>query len=292
MRRRKELAKMQDRIEKRLDELTKDVGALQPELGEAVRYSLLNAGKRIRPWLTLTFCHASGGNAEDALDCACAVEMIHTYSLIHDDLPCMDDDDMRRGKPSCHCVYGEAVALLAGDALQMLALETIASSGTMTAQMRADACAQLARLSGAAGMVGGQMIDIFSEGKSVDIHTLERMYAGKTCALIESACVMGCICAGAPELAENARRYAHGIGMAFQITDDILDITADEATLGKPVNSDIGNNKSTFVSLLGLDEAAAQAERYTQAAVEALEPFGENAGELRDFAWELLRRNK
>lgn len=292
MRHRKELAKMQDRIEKRLDELTKDVGALQPELGEAVRYSLLNAGKRTRPWLTLSFCKAAGGEALNALDCACAVEMIHTYSLIHDDLPCMDDDDMRRGKPSCHCVYGEAVALLAGDALQMLALETIASSSTMTAQMRADACAQLARLSGAVGMVGGQMIDIFSEGKSADIHTLERMYTGKTCALIESACVMGCICAGAPGLVENARRYAHGIGMAFQITDDILDITSDEATLGKPVNSDIGNNKSTFVSLLGLEEAAAQAERYTQAAVEALEPFGENAGELRDFAWELLRRNK
>ena len=278
-------------IENRLDELTASCGALHPTVCDAMRYSLLDAGKRVRPVFTLSFCEALGGDAESALDFACAVEMIHTYSLIHDDLPCMDDDDMRRGKPSCHKVYGEAVALLAGDALLTLAFGTIAQCKTVSADKIAAAAAELARLSGAAGMVGGQVIDLDSEGKSVPIETLRVLDAGKTCALIEAACVLGCICADADEAALSAaRKYASGVGMAFQIVDDILDVTGDEAILGKPVESDAGNNKSTYVSLMGIEGASAEARRYTQEATAALDVLGGKCEFLKDFAQKLLYR--
>ncbi|MBE6764920.1 MAG: polyprenyl synthetase family protein [Ruminococcaceae bacterium] len=278
-------------IENRLDELTASCGALHPTVCDAMRYSLLDAGKRVRPVFTLSFCEALGGDAESALDFACAVEMVHTYSLIHDDLPCMDDDDMRRGKPSCHKVYGEAVALLAGDALLTLAFGTIAQCKTVSADKIAAAAAELARLSGAAGMVGGQVIDLDSEGKSVPIETLRVLDAGKTCALIEAACVLGCICADADEAALSAaRKYASGVGMAFQIVDDILDVTGDEAILGKPVESDAGNNKSTYVSLMGIEGASAEARRYTQEATAALDVLGGECEFLKDFAQKLLYR--
>ncbi|MBQ6796904.1 MAG: polyprenyl synthetase family protein [Clostridia bacterium] len=278
-------------IENRLDELTASCGALHPTVCDAMRYSLLDAGKRVRPVFTLSFCEALGGDAESALDFACAVEMVHTYSLIHDDLPCMDDDDMRRGKPSCHKVYGEAVALLAGDALLTLAFGTIAQCKTVSTDKIAAAAAELARLSGAAGMVGGQVIDLDSEGKSVPIETLRVLDAGKTCALIEAACVLGCICADADEAALSAaRKYASGVGMAFQIVDDILDVTGDEAILGKPVESDAGNNKSTYVSLMGIEGASAEARRYTQEATAALDVLGGECEFLKDFAQKLLYR--
>ena len=279
-------------IERRLETLSR-AGSNSPyaPIYDTVRYSLLNAGKRIRPILTLEFCRAAGGDPMDAMDCACAVEMIHTYSLIHDDLPCMDDDDTRRGKPSCHKVYGEATALLAGDALQSMSALTIASCKTAPANRLMAASAELARLSGPEGMIGGQLIDMDSEGKSITIDTLRAMVQGKTCALIEAACVMGCHIAGADEtIIAAARDYARNLGLAFQIIDDVLDVVGDPKLLGKPVASDAGNEKSNYVSIMGLDGAKRFARIYTENAISALAPLGEKADFLTSFAAYLLDR--
>lgn len=286
------MAEWQGIIEKRLDELTTPgQSAIHAPLYDTVRYSLLNAGKRIRPILTLEFCRAAGGDPMAALDCACAVEMIHTYSLIHDDLPCMDDDDFRRNKPSCHKVYGEATALLAGDALQSLAPLTIARCSTAPADRLLDCVAELEQLCGPDGMIGGQMIDMDSEGKSISIDTLRAMVVGKTCALIEAACVMGCCIAGADERTiAAARTYARELGLAFQIIDDILDVEGDPKLLGKPVASDAENDKSNYVTIMGLDGAKRFAELYTKNAVECLEHLGPKADFLTSFAQYLLGR--
>lgn len=281
-------------VEKRLDELTRVEGTpLYAEVVDAMRYSLLDAGKRIRPALAMEFCKAAGGKYEDVLDCACAIEMIHTYSLIHDDLPCMDDDDMRRGRPSCHKKFGEATALLAGDALQSLSAQTIAQCKTLSADKLLRISGELARLSGFEGMIGGQMIDLDSEGKNeISFEILEAMDKGKTCALIESACVAGCIAAGAEEsLIVAARSYAFELGMAFQIVDDILDVVGDEKKLGKPVASDAENNKSNYVSVLGLENAKLLAADHTKNAVDALAPFGENGKLLGELALYLCDRD-
>ncbi|MBQ4312981.1 MAG: polyprenyl synthetase family protein [Clostridia bacterium] len=285
------MSKWRDAVEARLDSLCKPQdGSPYHSSFEPIRYSLLDAGKRVRPMLAMEFCAAAGGNPADALDCACAVEMIHSYSLIHDDLPCMDDDDFRRGKPSCHKQYGEAFALLAGDSLQMLAFDTIARCDRVPADRLIRVCAELARQAGAEGMVGGQVVDLESEGKAVGEERLEVLVSGKTCALIEAACVIGCIVAGASEdMISCARSYAHGIGMAFQIVDDILDVIGDADVLGKPIASDAENEKSTYVSLLGIEGAKALAEKYTSDAVAALEVFN-NADFLRSFAFYLLDR--
>lgn len=279
-------------VEKRLEELSRaDSASIYPKIYDTVRYSLLNAGKRIRPILTLEFCRAAGGDPMDALDCACAVEMIHTYSLIHDDLPCMDDDDFRRNKPSCHKVYGEATALLAGDALQAMAHSAIASCTTAPPNRLLACVAELTRLSGPEGMIGGQMIDIESEGKSINNETLRAMVTGKTCGLIEAACVMGCHIAGADEkTVAAARTYAVQMGTAFQIIDDILDVVGDPKLLGKPVASDAEHEKSNYVSIMGLEGAKRFAELYTNNAVAVLEPMGDKADFLTSFARYLLDR--
>ncbi len=279
------------KIEAALDRYTAECGSLHPELLEAMRYSLLNAGKRIRPILTLEFCRAAGGDPENAMPFACGVEMIHTYSLIHDDLPCMDDDELRRGKPSCHIKYGEDTALLAGDALQALAFNVMLKYRVVSPHQTVEAANELAFACGAAGMVGGQVIDLKNEGRSVSVEELRKMDSGKTGAIIKAACVMGVIAAdGDARLIETARQYAENIGIAFQITDDILDVTSDVQTLGKPIASDIENGKSTYVSLLGLDNARREAERYTALAVEAVEPLGDNAEFLAEFAKMLAGR--
>ena len=221
---------------------------------EAMAYSLFVGGKRIRPVLALGFCQLCGGAPEQALPFACAVEMVHTYSLIHDDLPCMDDDDMRRGKPTNHKVYGEAMALLAGDGLLTKAFET-ALSFAGPAEDAVRGARILAQCAGAAGMVGGQCIDLDSEGKDVDLSLLREMDQGKTVALISAACQMGCVAAGAGEAQlESARRYAEGVGMAFQIQDDILDYTRGAHT-GKPSNNDLREHKITLPLLLLLDRS-------------------------------------
>ncbi len=279
------------KIEDALDKATSESGSISTELTDAVRYSLLDAGKRIRPILALEFCRAAGGNPEDAMPFGCGVEMIHTYSLIHDDLPCMDDDVLRRGKPSCHVKFGEDIALLAGDALQPLAFETMLTRSKISPERTLKATAVLARACGVAGMVGGQVIDLKNECQHVGMDELRKMDAGKTGAIIKAACVMGVIAAGGDENTEKiAEIYAENIGIAFQITDDILDVTSDEATLGKPVASDIGNDKSTYVSLLGLEKAKQEADRYTELAVNAVAPLGDKADFLVAFARMLANR--
>lgn len=268
----------------------------EQRLIESAEYSLRLPGKRVRPCLTLAFCELCGGEAEKALPFACAVEMIHTYSLIHDDLPCMDDDDYRRGQPANHKVYGEDIALLAGDALQsmayaaMLSPEAVAAVG---ADRAAAAARVLAEKSGVLGMVGGQTIDLMSEGKSVELDTLREMDEKKTACLIEAACMMGCICAGASEdEIAAAERYAHAVGIAFQIVDDILDVTSTTDELGKPVGSDKENEKSTYVSLLGIEQCRAEVARLTDEAIAALDVFKGDTTVLADFARKLANRKK
>lgn len=268
----------------------------QETVCRAMRYSITDGGKRIRPVLTLEFCRLCGGEAETALPFACAVEMIHTYSLIHDDLPCMDDDEMRRGKPSCHIKFGEAYALLAGDALLTLAFETMlryADPARIPAQQTLRAARILSEEAGCSGMIGGQVIDLKSEGKQVDVDTLRTMDRLKTGALISAAARMGCAVAGADEeKLEAAGRYAAHIGLAFQIVDDILDVTGDAATLGKPVGSDRQKEKSTYVSLLGLDTCRGLVEELTQKAQAVLTPFGAESWFLKELAHTLAQREK
>ncbi|MBE6734395.1 MAG: polyprenyl synthetase family protein [Ruminococcaceae bacterium] len=265
-------------------------------LWDSMRYSVGAGGKRVRPMLTLEFCKLCGADVEVAVPFACAVEMIHTYSLIHDDLPCMDDDDMRRGKPSNHIEFGEDTALLAGDALQSLAFEIMLSPDTLAVcpADRAAKCAfTLANLCGASGMVGGQVIDLQYEDKNADEHIITQMHLLKTGALIKSACLMGCIAAG--ELDEKklsaASEYADCIGLAFQLVDDVLDVTSTSEELGKPVNSDTDNNKSTLVSLFGIEECMARAQALTDKAISALSAFDGDTTFLREFALKLVKRS-
>lgn len=244
----------------------------QKRLLEAMRYSLLAGGKRIRPVLTLKFCEAAGGNPEKTLPVACAVEMLHTYSLIHDDLPCMDNDDLRRGKPTNHKVYGECTAVLAGDSLQSAAFQTILSA-ELPAESRAAAALELARSVGQAGMCGGQQLDIEGENRDLTLEEIAQMNRLKTGCLLRAACVMGVLTAGkAPESPEAnaAAEYADAIGLAFQIRDDILNVISNEATMGKPVGNDAESNKSTYVAHLGLEKCQEVVEEKTAEAKKAL----------------------
>lgn len=273
-------------------ELEKAVPENSGVVCDAMRYSLQNGGKRIRPVLVLEFCRVCGGDINSALPFACAVEMIHTYSLIHDDLPCMDDDELRRGKPSCHVKYGEAFALLAGDALLTLAFKTLMTA-PLPVERRAEACSLLSEAAGYTGMVGGQELDLLNEGKEVSADTLRETDALKTGALIKASCLLGCVAAGATEEQRAAAaEYAENIGLAFQITDDILDVTCDTEALGKPAGSDEGNGKSTYVSLFGLEGSKALAVELTQKAVISLDVFGAEGGFLRDLALALSQRKK
>lgn len=268
----------------------------EQRLIDSAAYSLRLPGKRVRPALTLAFCELCGGEAQQALPFACAVEMIHTYSLIHDDLPCMDNDDFRRGQPSNHKVYGEDIALLAGDALQSMAYTTMLSDDAVKAvgaENAAKAARVLAEKSGLLGMVGGQTIDLMSEGKEPNLDTLRVMDEKKTACLIEAACMMGCICAGADDSkVAAAERYAHAVGLAFQIVDDILDVTSTTDELGKPVGSDTENEKSTYVALLGIDQCRRTVDELTEEAIEALSAFDGDTEELADFAVALANRKK
>ena len=267
---------------------------LHRELYRAMSYSLLSGGKRIRPVLVLEFCQLCGGTPEDALPFACAVEMVHTYSLIHDDLPCMDNDDMRRGRASSHKVFGEAMALLAGDGLLTLAFETMLSPEALRlsgAQRAAEAAGLLARAAGARGMVGGQAVDLQSEGKQIPLSTLQAMDEGKTGALIAAAAQIGCVAGdGTADMLNAAESYAKAIGLAFQIVDDILDVTGDAAVLGKKTGADSLNQKCTYVTLLGLERAGEAVQELTDRAVSALSAFQGDTSYLRELAQELARR--
>ena len=263
-------------------------------IARAANYSIECGGKRIRPVLCLMMCKACGGEHENALPLARAVEYVHTYSLIHDDLPCMDDDDYRRGKPSCHKQYGQANALLAGDALLTFAFETIsrgAISGCYSCQTAVYASQVLASCAGWRGMIGGQAVDLAGEGKSFNAEQLTLMDSLKTGELIRAACVLGCMAAEASqELCDAAGRFAQNIGLAFQITDDILDVTGSVDTIGKAPGSDLNNGKSTYVSLLGVERCRTMAEELTQAAIQELKVFAYDTGELEGLARELCDR--
>ena len=264
---------------------------LQSSVADAMNYSLEAGGKRIRPVLVLAFCHMCGGDYRKAAAPAAAIEMIHTFSLIHDDLPCMDNDDFRRGKPSCHKKFGEACAVLAGDALAIRPFQFFAES-ELNDSMKIKLIAELACSSGAEGMIGGQIIDMENEQRStVNGENLRMMYALKTGRLIKTSCVMGCIAAEASdEQVKNAEEYAHCLGLAFQIIDDILDVTGDEAALGKPIGSDAEENKTTFVTLYGIENAREEAVKLTDKAMKILGRFDNNEF-LIELTKYLLDRN-
>ncbi|RZJ13373.1 MAG: polyprenyl synthetase family protein [Haliea sp.] len=231
-------------------------------LGDAMRYAVLDGGKRLRPLLVLASCEAAGGNLQAALRAACAVELIHAYSLVHDDMPCMDNDVLRRGKPTVHVQFGEAQALLAGDALQALAFEILTpEDGSVDAATQARLCRMLAQAAGHQGMAGGQAIDLASVGKPLTSPQLHDMHRLKTGALLQASVMMGAACGSPGETAEQALRdYGAAIGLAFQVVDDVLDVIADSATLGKTAGKDAAQDKPTFVSLMGLDASRTYAQ--------------------------------
>jgi farnesyl diphosphate synthase len=245
-------------------------------LGEAMRYAVLDGGKRLRPLLVLAASEAVGGNDEAALRAACAVELIHAYSLVHDDMPCMDNDVLRRGKATVHVKYGQAQALLAGDALQALAFELLAPEGpAIPAPVQAALCRLLARAAGHAGMAGGQAIDLASVGRSLSEGELREMHRRKTGALLQGSVMMGAACGVVEPAALSAlARYGAAVGLAFQVVDDILDVTADSATLGKTAGKDAAHAKPTYVSLLGLERSGAYAQELLAEALQALQASG------------------
>ena len=260
------------------------------QLQEAMRYSLLAGGKRVRPVLTCAFAEMFGGEWEKAVPLGCALELIHTYSLIHDDLPCMDDDDLRRGKPTCHKVYGETLAVLAGDALQPEAFAILAAAEGLSAQQRIDAVAVLARAAGGDGMVAGQVLDL--DGKCRSREQVELLHSLKTGAMIAAAAELGCVAANAaPEQRQAARDYAREVGLAFQIRDDMLDVIADQTEFGKPIGSDREEGKTTFVDLIGLDGCEREVAACTGRAKAALSDFPGN-GFLLELADQLAERRK
>jgi geranylgeranyl diphosphate synthase type II len=261
------------------------------DLLEAMEYSLLSGGKRIRPILTLETCRMCGGDVRSALPFACGVEMVHTYSLIHDDLPAMDNDSLRRGRPTSHVVYGEATAILAGDALLTAAFEQLTRAKLPPDRIVA-AVACLAQSAGPAGMVGGQVLDMAGEGRSLTRSELELLQELKTGALISAAAQLGCIAAGGSDgQRDQISRYARALGRAFQVRDDMLDVIGSDQELGKPIGSDQANEKSTFVTALGLDGCAALVRQLTREAVEALDGF-EHPEFLRWLAEQLAERSK
>lgn len=262
-------------------------------LQDAELYSLLAGGKRIRPFLLLKACTLLGGSEENALPLALAMEMVHTYSLIHDDLPSMDNDDLRRGKPTCHKKYGESTALLAGDALLTRAFETVASAECLSTEKRVSAIQILASAAGDQGMLAGQIMDIRAEEVTPSEETLLKLHAHKTGALIRGACMLGAVAAGVLPNSGDSRLkslslYADRIGLAFQVIDDILDRTGDEASLGKTVNSDRAQGKTTFLSFMSIENAERYAVILTEQAVEAISDLDD--GTLTALAYYLCNR--
>lgn len=260
------------------------------ELQEAMRYSLLAGGKRIRPVLTMAFAELFGGDGKASLPFGCGVELVHTYSLIHDDLPCMDDDDLRRGKPTCHKVYGETVAVLAGDALQPEAFALLAEAPMMSDRQKVEAISALSKACGSDGMVAGQILDI--QGLDRTEEELLRLHSLKTGEMIRAACLLGAIAADAGEQERKAALiYGEKVGLAFQIRDDVLDVIASEGELGKPIGSDQKIGKRTFVDLLGIDACNERVIAYTEEAKAAIRDFPGHAF-LTELADTLAKRKK
>lgn len=259
-------------------------------LGLAMRYGVLDGGKRVRPLLVLAAAQAVRGQREAAMRAACAVELIHAYSLVHDDMPCMDNDVLRRGKPTVHVQFGEAQAMLAGDAMQALAFEVLTPEGDskVPAVLQARLCSLLARSAGHAGMAGGQAIDLSSIGRPLDEHALRDMHHRKTGALLQASVLMGAACGQAtPSQWKALEEYGDALGLAFQVVDDILDVTQVSSTLGKTAGKDLDNNKPTYVTVLGLDAARRHATELRDKAQSALARSG-----LPDAAWLSLLADK
>jgi farnesyl diphosphate synthase len=250
-------------------------------LGVAMRYGVLDGGKRLRPLLVLAACAAVGGHTEAALRAACAVELIHAYSLVHDDMPCMDNDVLRRGKPTVHVQFGEAQAMLAGDAMQALAFDVLTPDAGVPPELQARLCRLLARSAGHEGMAGGQAIDLASVGRALDEQSLRDMHHRKTGALLRASVLMGAACGSpSPAVEQALADYGDALGLAFQVVDDILDVTQASETLGKTAGKDQSNNKPTYVTVLGLDAARRHADDLRDRAQAALARSG-----LADAAW-------
>ncbi len=281
-----ELSAKQEKINHYLETLISGEGLLQKKITEAMNYSLLAGGKRIRPVLMMAACEAFGVSEDKILPFAAALEMIHTYSLIHDDLPSMDNDDLRRGRPTNHVVYGEATAILAGDALLNLAFET-ALTAPYDAERKLKATAVMGRASGYFGMIGGQVVDLEGEERKLSLSELKEMHSMKTGALIKAAAQMGCALSGKDESLLSA--YAENLGLAFQLKDDILDETSTIEELGKNIGSDRKNDKSTFITLCGMEKTEEMLIDATEKAISELEEI-ENSGFLKEFAMYLLKR--
>ena len=283
----KRIKQLEDEILLELDRTP----SVDQTLKDAMKYSLMAGGKRLRPILLMAAADAVNGNGSKFLKTAVAIEMIHTYSLIHDDLPAMDNDDFRRGKPTNHKVFGEAMAILAGDALLTLAFEVMLRQRGVNHAAILFVVDEMSQAAGMSGMVGGQAIDLLSENKTIDMETLRTMHIGKTGALFKAAIRSGAILAGATgDQLDALTEYAKYFGLAFQITDDILDVVGDEDELGKPIGSDERNKKSTYVTLTSLDEAKRLAAQAVDDAVDSLSIFDEEADFLRNLVRYLLAR--
>lgn len=279
-------------IDQALADCFSDHAAPYHRLLESMHYSLTAGGKRLRPVLVLAFCRACGGNAEKALPVACALEMVHTYSLIHDDLPCMDNDELRRGKPTNHVVFGECTATLAGDALQAEAFRTILNSD-LPVDAKAESARLLAEAAGVDGICGGQQLDMEGDGKILTRDELIEIHTRKTAAMIRAACLMGIACGnGSDEQIQAAETYAQALGLAFQIRDDMLDVISTDEELGKPIGSDAQEQKTTFMSLFGQEHCEREVHSLTEQAVQAVSSVFPNAEFLQQLARSLeTRRN-
>ncbi|WP_378955563.1 polyprenyl synthetase family protein [Pelosinus sp. sgz500959] len=279
-------------IDEALARFIPDHNVFPPIIFEAMRYSLFAGGKRLRPIMLMAAADAVGGDGIQYLNVACGLEMIHTYSLIHDDLPAMDNDDYRRGKLTSHKVFGDGMAVLAGDALLTDAFTTMLSQPDIEAEILLKVIKEISIAAGAKGMIGGQVIDLSSEGKTIDLKTVELMHQGKTGALFQAALRAGAQLANAQEWQVAAlTEYAQQFGLAFQITDDILDVTGSQEKIGKPVGSDSRNHKATYVTLYSLDEARNMAEQTVMKALQALSKFGTEADVLREMVRSLVNRD-
>ncbi len=279
------------RIDQALSETARFGPGCPAQLAEAIRYSLFGAGKRLRPMLVLAATEACGGDRDAALPAACAVEMVHAYSLVHDDLPAMDDDDLRRGQPTCHKKFNEAVAILTGDALLTLAFEVLATK-IQPPQVAAKCCAALARAAGAAALVGGQADDLAGQFSDGGLAALEAIHRRKTGAMLLVSLRLGALVAGADqEQLAALDAYGERIGMAFQITDDLLDVRGDAAAMGKRVGKDSDHGKLTFPAVLGIEESVRRAGRLVEEACDALEPLAPNAEPLHALAHYILERD-
>jgi len=288
------LQQCQEKVDARLEHWLAEQPSVSNHLAEAMHYAIFNGGKRVRPILVFAAAEALGAEASQAVDAACALEMVHAYSGVHDELPAMDDDDLRRGKPTCHIAFDEATAILAGDSLQCFAFEVLTESDlpAMTDNIKLSMIRTLAKASGTIGMAGGQALDLASEGKQLTLEELETVHRHKTGCLIRASVSMGgMIAQGNKQQMQALDQYADAIGLAFQVQDDILDIISDTETLGKQQGADIALNKATYPNILGLEAAKQLAQDLNQKAQSALASFDKNALPLRALANYIVSRS-